>query len=30
MKYNVDGDTRYRTLLDQAASGISSFATTVK
>jgi dienelactone hydrolase len=30
IKYVVDGDARYRPFLDQAASGISNFATTVK
>ena len=30
IKYNIDGDARYRPLLDKAASGISTFETTVK
>ena len=30
LKYNVDGDARYRPFLDRAASGISNFDTTVK
>jgi pimeloyl-ACP methyl ester carboxylesterase len=30
LKYNVDGDARYRPFLDRAATGISNFATTVK
>ena len=30
LKYNVDGDARYRPFLDRAATGISNFDTTVK
>jgi hypothetical protein len=30
MKYEIDGDARYKPFLDQLASGISVFATTVK
>jgi hypothetical protein len=30
LKFNVDGDARYRPFLDRAATGISNFATTVK
>ncbi|MET0595839.1 MAG: alpha/beta hydrolase, partial [Polyangiaceae bacterium] len=30
MKYEVDGDTRYKALLDKLASGLSDFQTTVK
>jgi triacylglycerol lipase len=30
IKYTIDGDARYRPLLDQAASGVSVFETTVK
>jgi predicted dienelactone hydrolase len=29
IKYNIDGDTRYRPFLDKVASGLSDFATTL-